>query len=217
MHKIISFYPRSERSVKSQLALLAGQRAHGHVRHGHRAAVHRRKLATRLLLIMGDVRDILAGATAGTNAAGAASAAACASGEGITLTVGKESITFEAEDLLVETASAEGYACAESGGQLVALDTTLDDVLIREGIAREIVRTVQDGRKQAGLEVSDRIRLHVDGSALVSEALTEHHEWIMNETLTAEWSSTVFDTGFSLERELDDHQWQIVLEKTARG
>ncbi len=99
----------------------------------------------------------------------------------------------------------------------MALDTTLDDVLIREGIAREIVRTVQDGRKQAGLEVSDRIRLHVDGSALVSEALTEHHEWIMNETLTAEWSSTVFDTGFSLERELDDHQWQIVLEKTARG
>ena len=148
---------------------------------------------------------------------GAAIAAACVSGEGINLTVGKESITFEAEDLLVETESAKGYACAESGGQLVALDTTLDDVLIREGIAREIVRTVQDGRKQAGLEVSDRIRLHVDGSALVSEALTEHHEWIMNETLTAEWSSTVFDTGFSLERELDDHQWQIVLEKTARG
>ena len=148
---------------------------------------------------------------------GAAIAAACASGEGITLAVGEESITFAAEDLLVETESAEGYACAESGGQLVALDTTLNDALVREGIAREIVRTVQDGRKQAGLEVSDRIRLHVDGSALVSEALAEHREWIMNETLTAEWSSTAFDTGFSLERELDDHQWQIALEKTARG
>ena len=147
---------------------------------------------------------------------GAAIAAACASGEGITLTVGEGSITFEAEDLLVETESAEGYACAESGGQLVALDTTLDNVLLREGIAREIVRTVQDGRKQAGLEVSDRIRLHVDGSSLVSEALTEHREWIMNETLTAEWSNTAFDTGFSLERELDDHQWRIALEKTAR-
>ncbi len=147
---------------------------------------------------------------------GAAIAAACASGEGITLPVGEGSITFEAEDLLVETESAEGYACAESGGQLVALDTTLDDALLREGIAREIVRTVQDGRKQAGLEVSDRIRLHVDGSSLVSEALTEHREWIMNETLAAEWSSTVFDTGFSLKRELDDHQWQIALEKTAR-
>ena len=98
----------------------------------------------------------------------------------------------------------------------MALDTTLDDALLREGIAREIVRTVQDGRKQAGLEVSDRIRLHVDGSSLVSEALNEHGEWIMNETLTAEWSSTAFDTGFSLERELDDHQWQIALEKTAR-
>ena len=80
----------------------------------------------------------------------------------------------------------------------MALDTTLDDALLREGIAREIVRTVQDGRKQAGLEVSDRIRLHIDGSSLVSEALNEHREWIMNETLTAEWSSTAFDTGFPL-------------------
>ena len=51
---------------------------------------------------------------------------------------------------------------------------------------------------------------------IVKLTLNEHREWIMNETLTAEWSSTAFDTGFSLERELDDHQWRIALEKTAR-
>ncbi|MGE4659406.1 MAG: DUF5915 domain-containing protein, partial [Arenicellales bacterium] len=91
---------------------------------------------------------------------------------------------------------------------------TLNDALLREGIAREIVRTVQDGRKQAGLEVSDRIRLHVSGTPLVAQAIDEHRDWIMNETLTAVWSEASFSTGFSLERDLDDHQWQIALEKT---
>jgi len=145
---------------------------------------------------------------------GAPIAAACANGAGVTLEIDGESIAFEAEDLLVETESAEGYACAESGGYLAALDTTLNDTLLREGIAREIVRTVQDGRKQAGLEVSDRIRLHVNGTSLVAQAIDEHRDWIMNETLTAVWSETSFSTGFSLERDLDDHQWQIALEKT---
>ena len=144
---------------------------------------------------------------------GGAIAVACARGEGITLDIAGESIVFESEDLLIETESAEGYACAESGGHLVALDTTLNDSLLREGIAREVVRTVQDGRKQAGLEVSDRIRLHVHGTPLVTQAIDEHREWIMNETLTADWSETAFDTGFSLERDLDDHYWQIALER----
>ena len=144
---------------------------------------------------------------------GGAIAVACARGEGITLDIDGESIAFESEDLLIETESAEGYACAESGGYLVALDTTLNDSLLREGIAREVVRTVQDGRKQAGLEVSDRIRLHVHGTPLVTQAIDEHREWIMNETLTADWSETAFDTGFSLERDLDDHYWQIALER----
>ena len=144
---------------------------------------------------------------------GGAIAVACARGEGITLDIAGESIVFESEDLLIETESAEGYACAESGGHLVALDTTLNDSLLREGIAREVVRTVQDGRKQAGLEVSDRIRLHVHGTPLVTQAIDEHREWIMNETLTADWSETTFDTGFSLERDLDDHYWQIALER----
>ena len=72
---------------------------------------------------------------------------------------GSEPLTFEPEDVLVETTSAEGYACAEEGGWLVGLDTTLTEALEREGLARELVRTVQEARKQAGLEVSDRIML----------------------------------------------------------
>ncbi|NIQ27868.1 MAG: hypothetical protein GTN88_15750, partial [Gammaproteobacteria bacterium] len=64
-------------------------------------------------------------------------------------------------------------------GFLAALDTTLTDELVREGLAREIVRSVQDARKQAGLEVSDRITLGVSGSAAVAAALDVHRDYIM--------------------------------------
>ena len=147
------------------------------------------------------------------NAEGSAIAGAQAEGRSITLEVSGQSITFEPEDLLIETESAAGYACAESSGTLVALDTTLNDALLREGLAREIVRTVQDGRKQAGLEVSDRIRLHVGGDETIQKVISEHQSWIMSETLTTEWSLAPLETGFSLEKNLDAQNWLISLER----
>ena len=53
----------------------------------------------------------------------------------------------------------------------MGLDTTLNDELRREGVARELVRAVQDARKQAGLEVADRIVLFVEGDAAVAVAI----------------------------------------------
>ena len=82
-----------------------------------------------------------------------------------------ESLSLDREDVLIETNAAEGFACAEDAGYLTELDTTLSDALIDEGVAREIVRSVQDARKQAGLEVSDRIVLGVSGSDAVEKAL----------------------------------------------
>ena len=77
-----------------------------------------------------------------------------------------ETLTLSGDDVLIETESAKGYACGEDGGYLTALDTALDDELVREGLAREVVRSIQDARKQAGLEVSDRIVLGVTGSGV---------------------------------------------------
>jgi len=147
------------------------------------------------------------------DADGAALAAAQASGQAITLEVDGQTLTLEPDDLLIETESAEGYACAESGGMLVALDTTLNDDLLREGLAREIVRTVQDARKQSGLEVSDRIRLHLSGSSNVRQAVSQYKDWIMDEALASVWSDDAFTSGFSLDREVADEQWHIALEK----
>ncbi len=120
---------------------------------------------------------------------------------------------LEPSDFLVETEAAEGYACAEEAGYLVELDTALTDELVDEGVAREIVRSIQDARKQAGLEVSDRIVLGVAGSAAVEKALEAHRDYVMAETLALEWAVGQKDTLYSAERELGELQWSIEFRK----
>ncbi|NIR84658.1 MAG: isoleucine--tRNA ligase [Gammaproteobacteria bacterium] len=144
---------------------------------------------------------------------GARIAAAAASGAAFDLDIDGESIVFEPEDVLVETASAPGFACAEGEGFLAALDTSLNEALRREGLAREMVRTVQDARKQAGLDVSDRIRLNIHGTAAVEQALAQHRAFVMAETLAIEWVEGEFEPSFNVERGLDDERWRISLAK----
>ena len=139
----------------------------------------------------------------------AAIAAAVARNESFLIELPDRTITFEAEDVLIETRSAEGYACGEDGGYLTALDTTLNDSLILEGLARELVRTVQEARKQAGLEVSDRIVLGVSGSAGVEASLARYRDFLMAETLALEWKTGQTKVLFQEERSLDDETWLI--------
>ena len=140
---------------------------------------------------------------------GAEIAATVARGDNVQLDVDGQPVTLGPDDLLIETSSAEGYACGEDGGYLTALDTSLSDDLIMEGVARELVRTVQDARKQAGLEVSDRIVLGVSGTAGVEAALAVHKDYLMSETLAIEWQVGQSDPRLSEERNLDDEIWQI--------
>ncbi|MGB5579344.1 MAG: isoleucine--tRNA ligase [Woeseia sp.] len=144
---------------------------------------------------------------------GAAIATAVASGEPFTIKVGDETVTLTGEDILIETSSAEGYSCAEDAGYLAALDTALNDDLRLEGVARELVRTVQDARKQAGLEVSDRIVLGVSGSADVDAALAVHRDYLMQETLASEWRCDQTAPLFSAERSLEELAWTIEITK----
>jgi isoleucyl-tRNA synthetase len=140
-------------------------------------------------------------------------ASLAAAGEGFELAVDDESIRFEAEDVLVESVAAEGYACAEEGGYLVGLDTRLDDALRQEGLARELVRTVQEARKQAGLEVSDRIVLRVTGSDAVEAAVAGHLDFLMDETLASRWGEEDFDATYTSEHRQDDLHWRIALAR----
>ncbi|MEY4648524.1 MAG: hypothetical protein RL009_940, partial [Actinomycetota bacterium] len=72
-----------------------------------------------------------------------------------------------------------------SGGFLI-LDGRLNDELIAEGLARDVIRQIQQARKDAGLDVSDRIRLSLLGSQVVLQAIAAHKELVMAETLALE-------------------------------
>jgi len=144
---------------------------------------------------------------------GAAIASAVARSEKFGIEVGADTLTLESGDVLIETHSAAGYACAEDGGYLTALDTSLNDKLVNEGVAREIVRSIQDARKQAGLEVSDRIVLGVAGSGGIETALGEHRDYIMTETLATTWEVGQSDALYADKRELGDEHWTLEFRK----
>jgi isoleucyl-tRNA synthetase len=81
------------------------------------------------------------------------------------------------DEVLVERRGKEGWAVAGEDGLTVALDLTLDEELELEGRARELIHRVNTMRKEAGLEITDRIVLTLPGD------LAEHREWIARETL----------------------------------
>jgi isoleucyl-tRNA synthetase len=99
-----------------------------------------------------------------------------------TIDVGGSPIELGSEDLDVRIEGREGFALAQDGAYGVALDVEVDDVLRSEGIAREIVRAVQDLRKSSGLAVEDRIELWLTSEAH-HDALIEHRDFIANEVL----------------------------------
>lgn len=103
----------------------------------------------------------------------------------VTVTIEGQTYELHADELLIETSSPEGFAVAESEGTLVALNTTLTPELRMEGAARELVRNIQDARKNAGLAISDRIMLYMyeQQGAILNDVLTTWTDYIMNETL----------------------------------
>jgi isoleucyl-tRNA synthetase len=80
-------------------------------------------------------------------------------------------------------APLDGYQVEAESGRAVALALELDDELRREGLAREVVRAVQNARKEAGLEVTDRIELGLGGDDELIAAAREHEAYVSGETL----------------------------------
>ena len=70
-----------------------------------------------------------------------------------------ETVTLQPDDVIITQTPRSGWAVATDAGETVALEVTITPQLRREGLAREVVRLVQDERKNAGLHVSDRISL----------------------------------------------------------
>ncbi len=95
-------------------------------------------------------------------------------------------VTLQADEVLVQAMPREGLVVAGEGGIVVGLDTALSDALINEGLAREVVRRINDLRKSAGLRISDRIRTQYRASARLAAAIAACAEYVKGETLSVD-------------------------------
>lgn len=91
--------------------------------------------------------------------------------------------TLHPEELEVSSKDVEGWLVASSGGITVALDIAISEELKREGIARELVNRIQNLRKDAGFEVTDKIEVKIQKDGVVEHAVDENYTYIKSETL----------------------------------
>ncbi len=104
-------------------------------------------------------------------------------GAELVVTVDGETHGLEPDDLTIVRRASSTLVVEHDGLLFAAIDPIITPALKREGLARELISRVQRMRKDAGLAVSDRIRLWVDGDADVVQAAAEHREWIADEVL----------------------------------
>ncbi|WP_320130820.1 isoleucine--tRNA ligase [uncultured Sphaerochaeta sp.] len=99
----------------------------------------------------------------------------------IAYSAGKIELTLE--HILVQRTEMEGVKVLNDGSLTVGFDTKVTEELLEEGIARDIVRSVQNLRKESGFDVSDRIELSYDGDEVIEKVFTDFGTTIASETL----------------------------------
>ena len=130
---------------------------------------------------------------------------------------GDETYTLESSEIDVQTQNREGFFVEVDARKFVALSTELSHALVLEGMARELVNKIQNMRKDADFNVSDRIKLSLNtSSALVTEAFETHRDYILTETLTTEVVETPGENAFSLDQKLNGEPATLSVEQVTQ-
>jgi isoleucyl-tRNA synthetase len=130
----------------------------------------------------------------------------------VSLQVGGETVVLTADDVLVQTEAKGELAVASDKGVTVAVDTHLTPELVQEGYARDLVRMLNNARKDAGFEISDRVRVTYSAEGDVADALVNFGELIRSETL-AESLEPGSEGDFSTEVTVGDSAVTLNLSK----
>lgn len=120
------------------------------------------------------------------------------------------------EEVEVRAEARSGLVVSSEGAYLAALSTELTNELILEGLAREFIRRLQDFRKQAGLEIADRIQVSINASPRLEEALKAYRDVIMGETLAVQFDIEETVQGVHTTRlEFDGEKAFLAISKSA--
>ncbi|HSK50340.1 MAG TPA: DUF5915 domain-containing protein, partial [Solirubrobacterales bacterium] len=118
------------------------------------------------------------------------------------------------DDVTLALQPLEGYEVEADAGHAVALQLELDEELRREGLAREIVHAVQNARKEAGLEITDRIELGLGGETELLDAARAHEDYLAGEVLA---TSISFEAGDGTAAKIGGHELKIAISKVEGG
>ncbi|MCY4234182.1 MAG: isoleucine--tRNA ligase [Bacteroidetes bacterium] len=128
-----------------------------------------------------------------------ASLDAYSSGEQITLTGEGFELTLQPGDIEITAQGVEGWLVAQEEGHTVALDTVITEDLLHEGLARETINRIQNLRKSAGFEITDRIHVDCSASQILQQGIERFLDRIRNETLTVTFNFTPTPKGECIE------------------
>ena len=135
-------------------------------------------------------------------------------GEKVFLNVDGGEISVTKEDVEIISSEITGWVVEKEEDIITAVDTELDDDLIAEGLAREFVNRVQNMRKDAGFEVTDRIEIKFSGNAKIVDAVKQFQSYISSETLSENLSETkIFNGGFKQDWKIGEIDFSIQIEK----
>ena len=145
----------------------------------------------------------------------AVAAATLHAGDTLEVSVNGDVYTLDSEDVLVQTESLGGLAVASEKGVTVAVDVALTPELVQEGYARDLVRMINNMRKDAGLDISDRITLGYEAESDVSAALSNFRDFIMQETLATKLAAGLLpEPLFAQTAEIGDESVTVSLVKS---
>ena len=128
------------------------------------------------------------------------------------LVISGNNIILTTDDVEISSQDIPGWLVANANGITVALDITLTEELVKEGIARELVNRIQNIRKDSGFEVTDKIKVHLQSNPELENAVNANENYIKSETLTEE---LVFEADLKegLEIEFDTIKTRILISK----
>ena len=123
------------------------------------------------------------------------------------------SVELDREDLQVRLSAKPGWAAADGPTAVVVLSTEIDDSLLREGLAREVVHAIQTRRKEIGCEYTDRIRISITtDSDELRRAIEEFRDYIAQETLAVDIALRPEPAGGATELDLGGHRALVAVE-----
>ena len=125
---------------------------------------------------------------------------------------GTENVRIEASDVEIYSEDIPGWTVANEGSLTVALDITVTESLKTEGFARELVKRIQNIRKESNFEITDRIIVKLTHSEQTDKAVSEFKEYICGQVLAND-IQLVDEVPNAVELDLDDCKISILIEK----